>query len=114
MGRVKPELIDGMVVVGELAYLPDEWARLERRRAKVRETYARNRERHNAASRWHAANPERVREINREHMRRKRLGETLKYRVTGSLHGLACSGPTKSSGCKCSKVTLLRRVEGES
>lgn len=112
MGRLKAELIDGMVVVGELAYLPAEWERLERRRATGRAYYARNREQRLATVKsWQAANPERVRELNREHMRRRRLSGRVEYRVIGSLHGLTCTGPTKRSGCRCSKVTLLRRVE---
>lgn len=114
MSRPEPELIDGMVVVGELAYLPDEWVRLERRRATGRAYYARNREQRLATVKsWQAANPERVRELNREHMRRRRLSGHIEYRVTGALHDLACTGPTKRNGCRCSKVTLLRRVEGE-
>ncbi len=114
MSRPEPKIIDGMVVVGELAYLPDEWERLERRRAKGREWYARNREQRLVGVKgWHAANPERVREIKREHMRRKRLGDYVEYRVTGGLHALACTGRSKRSGCVCSKVTLLRRVEGD-
>jgi hypothetical protein len=131
MGRVKAELIDGFYVVGELGYLPDEWHRLERERARRREQRAAY---HRA---YREANRERIREINREHMRRKRAGEASRpavspeerrarklhrsrkwavggeYRalqVTASLHGLACTGPTKVTGCRCDKTLIVRDV----
>ena len=105
MGRVKAELIDGFYVVGDLAYLPHEWERLERRRLKRREQ---SRE---AVRRWRAANPDRAREVTREYQRRVRFGEYRKLQVTGSLHALKCTGPTKDTGCRCKKQLIVREVE---
>lgn len=111
MGRVKAELIDGMYVVGDLAYLPKEWDRLERRRAQQREHRRLNREKRDESVRkWRLANPDRVREMNRDHMRRKRLGQYRKLQVIGSLHDLRCYGPTKDTGCRCKKQLVVREV----
>lgn len=107
MSRVKAELIDGMYVVGDLAYLPDEWERLERRRAQQRAYYRDNRDRRLASQRkWRDAHPERIRELRRESARRKRA-ERRGARVTGSLHDLRCFGPTKATGCVCRKILVV-------
>jgi hypothetical protein len=72
-----PEWIDGFVVVGDEAYLPEEWERVERRRAFDRERkrgeYAANPEYHRARHRaYYHANIEKLREYRREWMRQYR------------------------------------------
>ena len=108
MGRVKAELIDGLYVLGDLAYTPEEWAKRERDNARRKRNHEKLREQ---VARWRAANPERARELNREHMRRKRLGDYKKLQVTGSLHSLKCTGPTRDTGCRCKKTLIVREVE---
>ena len=46
MGRVTqpPQLVDGFIVEGDLAYLPEEWERVEYRRAYWREWRRRRRQ----------------------------------------------------------------------
>lgn len=135
MPRAKAELIDGMYVVGDLAYLPEEWERLERRRARDRAYYAANREKRlETTRRWNAKHPELRREINRKHMRRKRTGSDAPptsltpaerlhrrrlahvggpyraLRVTASLHELRCTGPNRETGCRCRKTLVVREV----
>ena len=111
MGRVKAELVDGMYVVGDLGYLPEEWERLERRRAQQRDYYRRNREARLAAvARWHRANRDRVREIRRESARRRRQEARGSMRIVASLHDLACAGPTKPTGCRCHKILIVREA----
>lgn len=98
-----------LVIVGDQAYLPDEWERLERRRQKEREyrsrpeIRARRLEEHR---RWRERNRERVRVYNREWMRRFRRGDDP--RAVASLHDLRCSGPTRKTGCRCKKIPLYR------
>jgi hypothetical protein len=72
-----PELIDGFVVVGDEAYLPDEWERIERRRAFDRERkrgiYKTDPARYRAYQRaYYHANIEKLREYRREWMRQYR------------------------------------------
>lgn len=105
MSRAKAELIDGMYVVGDLAYLPSEWERMERRRLRRRELSRKN------VAAWRARNPERAREVTREYNRRRRHGNYRKLQVTASLHDLRCSGPTKDTGCRCKKQLIVREVE---
>ena len=109
MGRVKAELVDGMYVVGDQAYLPEEWAERERDNARRKRNHEKLREQ---VARWRAANPERARDLNREHMRRKRKGSGyVAHLVYASLHDLRCYGPTQATGCRCKKIELLREVE---
>ncbi len=110
----KPELVDGLVLSGDQAWTPEEWAagaparkrRLERRRESQRE--------------WVARNPDRVREYAREWRNRNsiKLGRKphVKRRVAvryeqASLHDLACGGKTKATGCVCRKVMVARLAE---
>jgi hypothetical protein len=88
-----------LVIIGDEAWTKAELERLERKRARNRRYRERHPERlREAYARWRERNPERAREINLEHMRRKRKS------VVGSLHSLACTGPTKATGCRCSKI----------
>ena len=90
-----------LIVVGDEAWTPEQWERRtrkrERRRIYDREYYARNRERVNAYKReWMARY--------RARHRKPRLLKGPPPRLVGSLHSLACQGPTKDTGCRCSKV----------
>lgn len=111
-----------LVIVGDQAYTAPEWERLQRRREKDRTRYHTDPERrakvHAAAARWNRSHPERIRELHREHMNRRRADpeyralELVKNRerapryrtyLVGSLHTLACSGPTVAAGCVCAR-----------
>ena len=51
----------------------------------------------------------------RDWMRRKRAGIRAQRQdvipvAVSSLHDLACTGPTRPTGCRCKKVTLYRRA----
>ena len=105
MPRAKAEFIDGFYVVGDLAYLPHEWERLERRRLRRRELSRKN------VAAWRARNPERAREVTREYNRLRRYGDYKRLQVTGSLHSLKCTGPTRDTGCRCKKTLIVREVE---
>jgi hypothetical protein len=113
MSRIKAELIDGMYVVGDEAYLPSDWERLQKRRARDAAYKRRNREKVRAqVAKWRAEHPERVREYNREYMARTRKGSAYrKLQVVGSLHDLRCFGPTKRTGCYCRKQLIVREVK---
>ena len=109
--RIAAELVDGLYVVGDEAYLPDEWEHLQRQRQKWREYHQRNRERRNEqARRWQAEHPERFREIRRESARRRRQEARGSMRIVASLHDLACAGPTKPTGCRCHKILIVREA----
>jgi hypothetical protein len=110
------------IIVGEEAWLPDEWERRQERNRRRRERYAsdpvyREREQ-DGYRRWREANAEHVRVYNREWMRRKRAAEYAArpprpepvYVSRASLHGLRCTGPTYRTGCRCRKVILYERV----
>ena len=97
-----------LIIIGDEAWTPEEIAAKERslalKRARNRRYYAE----------WRARNPERAREINREHMRRKRgsiprITRAPAPRFVGSLHSLACSGPTIATGCRCKKIRCYDR-----
>ena len=115
-----------LVIVGECAYTPEEYARYRRQRDRIN---ARRRERRATDSEYR----ERVRAYfqeyrlrhvddrrtyHREWMRRKRAAEYVErpprrrpVRVSRvSLHSLRCTGPTKATGCRCHKVTLYERA----
>jgi len=84
----------GWVVIGDEAYLPEEMDAAERRRARDRER-----------SRRRYQNPEYrewVLNYQREYGRRKRhpMGYVEVTQI-GSLHALACTGPTRITGCVC-------------
>ena len=92
-----------LIIIGDEAWTPEEIAAKERKLALKRE---RNRRYY---AEWRARNPERARQLNREHMRRKRgsvprIPRAPRPLLVGSLHSLACTGPTKATGCRCSKI----------
>ena len=97
-----------LIIIGDEAWTPEEIAAKERKLALKRE---RNRRYY---AEWRARNPERARQISREHMRRKRgsmprIPRAPQPRLVGSLHSLACAGPTKATGCRCSKIRCYDR-----
>lgn len=103
MGRVSlprgAYIEDGLLIVGDEAWTLREWQEAHayehspERKAKKAENYQRFKER----------NPDYHRNYNREWMRQKRAGGP---RVIGALHDLACTGPTKLSGCRCRKIKV--------
>jgi Lon protease-like protein len=88
------------IIVGDEAWLREEWeadqARRERKRASKRAYRARPdvKERTRQYARSHRA-------YKREWMARYRASQA---RLVGSLHDLACFGPTRDTGCVCHKV----------
>ena len=99
---------EDLIIIGDEAWTPEEVAAKERRLARHREANRRY------YARWRANNLDRAREINREHMRRKRgsvprIPRAPQPRLVGSLHSLACTGPTKATGCRCSKIRCYDR-----
>jgi uncharacterized lipoprotein YddW (UPF0748 family) len=89
-----------LIVFGDEAYTPEEWAYRQRKRERDRSRYRNNPKRREqikaAVARWRERNPEYVRNL----MRRVRA---VKPHVVGSLHSLACTGPTIPTGCVCRK-----------
>ncbi len=116
---------DGLILVGDEAYTPEEWAAGEPARQRRRERdRARYPERAAAQAtyyrEWVARNREHVREYHREWARLNRLKLGMKphtkRRVAvkyeqGSLHDFACGGPTKATGCVCRKVLVSKRAD---
>lgn len=97
---------EGWLVCGDQAWTRDEWAATAWHRARDRE-YRRRPEvrarRIAASKRWAAEHREERKAYNREWMRRKRGNMPL---PVGSLHDLACSGPTRATGCVCRKIKV--------
>jgi hypothetical protein len=66
---------------------------------------------------WHRLTDEEREHYNRDWMRRYRARKraerdgTAEYVVirASSLHSLRCTGPTRSTGCRCHKVRLFER-----
>lgn len=112
--------MNDLIIVGDEAYTREEWQEKERRRAQDRAYRQRPDVRPRIIERvrrWQEANPERKRANNIRHMRRRRaeqlataVAEGRAYRVVASLHDLRCSGPTKDSGCRCRKMTVLHKL----
>ncbi len=109
---MKPEVIDGFVLVGDEAWTPEQWAARERSNARRRDRSQQHRE-------WVARNREHVRDYKREWVKRDRLKTgpkphsgrvAVKYHV-GSLHSMRCFGPTKATGCVCHKVMVSKLAE---
>lgn len=120
------------VVIGDEAWTPEDlcratarWETRERRRAYDRAYRAAHREQRQA---WVSANREKKRAYDRASAGRKRASETpeqaekrrsgirrareqyrldhpLPHRV-GALHALRCTGPTRATGCRCTKVSV--------
>lgn len=104
-----PELI----IEGDEAWSPEEWeveqVRLAKRRAEKRAYTARPdvKERTKAWDRAHRANR---REYNRVWMARYRsMSSDKRPRLVGSLHDLACTGPTRATGCVCNKIRMYTK-----
>jgi ferric-dicitrate binding protein FerR (iron transport regulator) len=123
---------DGLYIVGEQALTREQYAAYRRMRdrdnARDRERRANDpeyRERSNAYFRaWRDRNREHFRKYHRERARRMRLDPAQREkdrayareyrnrnrpRVVGSLHGLACTGPTRATGCQCHKILCWDR-----
>lgn len=106
-----------LIIVGDEALTPKEYASYRRLReyqnAWLRNKWATDpvfREKRLAYNRdWRARDPERQRAYNREWMRRKRAAGRPVVVARYSLHDLRCTGPTKSTGCRCHKVTVYER-----
>jgi len=96
-------MTDLIIVDGE-AWLPEEWEKRERRRAydrAYRQRPGRKERSREILQRWRAENLERLRAYNREWMRRHREKVAV-----ASLHDLACTGPTRRTGCVCQKIRI--------
>jgi hypothetical protein len=97
-----------LVIVGDEAWTPEEWEAEQRRRER-HNAYHREYQRRPEVRIWSAAymrewrrqNLVRAREISREASRRRRGTPGT---LVGSLHDLACTGPTKATGCRCDKI----------
>lgn len=99
----RPTTLDGFVIVGDEAWFSHDW---ERRIAAGRAYYARNRERRIAQSlAWQRAHPEQYRAS------RRLWAAKHRRHPVGSLHGLACSGVTRATGCVCKKIVCYDRPE---
>src|SRR5688500_5185096 len=96
---MKPELVDGFIVVGDLAYLPNEWERLKKRRTMTPEYRARKAE---DFRRWVEAKRDHVNAYKREWTWNQR--HPNQPRPVGYLHDLACTGSTRRTGCVCKKI----------
>jgi hypothetical protein len=96
-----------LIIRGDEAWTPQEW---KRRNTRGTERLQRRRERHRIYMReYRARNRDRINARNREWMARYRKSPLRVVkgpppRLVGSLHSLACAGPTKDTGCRCSKV----------
>ena len=103
---------EDLIIIGDEAWTPEEWARRnsrhtnlspekrERDRAYTRLYYARNREKLRAYKReWQREYRARLRAV-----RPLRVVKGAPPQLVGSLHSLACTGPTKATGCRCSKI----------
>ncbi|MBA3586505.1 MAG: hypothetical protein H0W41_02575 [Chloroflexi bacterium] len=109
---MKPEVIDGFVLVGDEAWTTEQWAARERSNARRRDRSQQHRE-------WEARNRERVRDYKRDWQARNRLKVgmkprsrlvAVKYEVS-SLHSMRCFGATKATGCVCHKVMVSKLAE---
>jgi hypothetical protein len=99
--------MNDLIIVGDEAFTESEWAALERKRAYEREyskrPYAKAAK--NAYKReWSRRNREKLTAYNREWRHRN------KPVLVGSLHDLACTGPTKVTGCVCQKIKVYRTL----
>ncbi len=103
---------DGLILVRDEAFTPEQWAARERSNARRRERSQQHRE-------WEARNREHIRDYKREWQARNRLKVGMKPRSkvvavkyhTGSLHSMRCFGPTKATGCVCRKVMVSKLAE---
>lgn len=103
---IEDAYLDGdLVVYGDQAYNFDEWMAYVQKRKTIRKP--------EKPAVWGipATPAERLaerREYNREWMRSVR---GTPPQPSASLHGLACTGPTRATGCRCKKIKLYRRPE---
>ncbi len=119
---MKPEVIDGFVLVGDQAWTTEQWAARERSLQLQRErkrAYYKDGKGRDYHREWVARNREHVRDYKREWQRRYRLElgakprsgrVAVKYEVA-SLHSMRCFGPTKATGCVCRKVMVSKLAE---
>ena len=88
MSRKYEEWVASLTVVGDEAFVPGE----------------------KAPRPYHRLTDEERATYNRDWMRRFRA-KHRPARPIASLHSLKCTGPTRSTGCKCHKVVIYERVE---
>jgi hypothetical protein len=89
-----------LIIYGDEAWTRQEWERRTRPRPMTPEQRQRRRERRRIYMRdYYARNLEHLRAYNREWKAHRQT-----RRLVGSLHSLACQGPTKDTGCRCSKI----------
>ena len=93
-----------LILIGDQAWTPEELRELERRRRDDRERYRSNPKRRaqviEAVRRFRERYPDDYRTYRRDYQRLRRR------HPVGSLHDLACTGPTKATGCRCHKITM--------
>jgi len=85
-----------LILVGDEAFTPDEWAserrQRERKGQRDRRAYFRT-------------------YLRERRFRRRHPGvEPVALRQVASLHDLRCTGPTRNTGCRCDKIVLEERV----
>lgn len=96
-----------LVIVGDEAWLPEEWEAEQRRRRRPSTAAKKARDRE-YQRRYRATHREELNAYKREWMRRLRKANPKAWRpegpkLVGTLHTLACSGPTVIEGCVCGK-----------
>ncbi len=87
---------NGWIVYGDQAFRPNEWKRRTSRPYRRLTDEERAHYKRDYMRRWRAA---------------QKVATHRAIRSVGSLHDLACTGPTKATGCVCRKVMLYQRVE---
>ena len=95
-----------LIIVGDEAYTPAEWAKRERIRERERAYGAKNRDRLREYQREWRARPENIhrkRKYNREWMRRKRAA----LGVVGYLHELCCDGQHWRARKRCRPIPVF-------
>jgi hypothetical protein len=93
-----------LIIVGDEAMTPEEWERRERRRAWERE-YRRRRYHDDPDFRQRALDA--VKAWRRKQGVQPRPGPRVRVTYTvGSLHDGSCTGPTRSTGCRCQKIRV--------
>ena len=89
-----------LIIVDDEAWLPEEWDHRRWQRGRYQRNPKRREQVKAAVKRWRQRNPHKVREYDH------------RPRLVGSLHELACTGPSKRTGCVCHKVRCYDRPRG--
>lgn len=93
-----------LIIVGDEAWFRDEWEAEQERRERgraARRAYNARPDVKERTRRWNRANRIARRAYNRAWMANYRASQS---RLVGSLHDLACTGPTRDTGCVCNKI----------